>query len=547
MQRFLPLLITAVTCLHSISSLAADKYALLVGVTSYQHAQMNRTQLKYPEADAKAVGELLKSNGYEIRVLTGEAATRQSVEAELAALEKHGTAEGVVFIGLFGHGVQYGNDAYFGPYDTQVRKVTDAAGKTVYDGRKPRLEPDPQSMISMQRLLEGLMTCGAGNRVLVADCCREDPSAARGRAFGSSIKISDLEPGTAAIFSCSNSEQAFEHDDWGHGAFTRSLLDYCGSLKAGADSTANTMTVPLFRTVRSMVSEKTNGRSVQTVNPIVNGVVDLKLQGVSGEKIKAGTVRNDNSLKLDFVWCPPGEMNFEQQSGRIHLRFNGSSRPFGDTAEVHSSRLTLSKGFWIGRYEITAEQLKAVLNEESDLTLASEASDSNSASTTWTSASRFCEELTKRERNAGRIGNQQAYRLPTMAEWQWAFRSGAGTRYFFGDNLDDATQYASPMTADTPGRKRPNAWGIHDMLGHLPEWCSDWFSNRTWPQGTDPQIAEADSFVWDDEGTPVRFKAIAGYYGNTSEEDARGISFDAGTLDCPYYGIRIILSDVSLD
>ncbi len=82
------------------------------------------------------------------------------------------------------------------------------------------------------------------------------------------------------------------------------------------------------------------------------------------------------------------------------------------------------------------------------------------------------------------------------------------------------------------------------MLGHLPEWCSDWFSDRAWPQGTDPQIAEADSFVWDDDGSPVRFKAIAGYYGSASEEYARGIKFDAGTLDCPYFGIRIVLSDV---
>jgi hypothetical protein len=78
-------------------------------------------------------------------------------------------------------------------------------------------------------------------RVLMADSCGEDPSAARGRAFGSNVRITELEPGKAAIFSCCNSEQGFEHDGWQHGVFTKAFLAYCNALVENSDSTLLTM------------------------------------------------------------------------------------------------------------------------------------------------------------------------------------------------------------------------------------------------------------------------------------------------------------------
>lgn len=127
-------------------AIAAEKYALLIGVTTYEHAHMNRTPLKYPEADAMAVSELLQSSGYKVNLLLGKQATRQAIEEELGRLERQGTQEGVVFLGLFGHGVQYGDDAYFCPYDVNLRKVTDFQGNPVSENGKPKLEPDPQFM-----------------------------------------------------------------------------------------------------------------------------------------------------------------------------------------------------------------------------------------------------------------------------------------------------------------------------------------------------------------------------------------------------------------
>lgn len=87
---------------------AANKYALLVGVAKYDHARMNDAELAYPEADAIAVGELLKKSGYTVVTLVGKRATGDPITAELKKLSQQGADEGVVVIGLFGHGVQYG-------------------------------------------------------------------------------------------------------------------------------------------------------------------------------------------------------------------------------------------------------------------------------------------------------------------------------------------------------------------------------------------------------------------------------------------------------
>ncbi len=189
MQNPLRCIVLAILVAQNLHATAAEKYALLVGVSKYEHAQMNRTLLKYPEADAKAVGELLEKSGYTVVLLQSKQATQEAIEEALNKAKGEGTSEGVVLIGMFGHGVQYGNDAYYGPYNTKLREVKDFKGNVVRDNSgQIKLEPDPTTMISMRSILDALTVCGAESKILLADCCREDPSAARGRAFGSNLQ-----------------------------------------------------------------------------------------------------------------------------------------------------------------------------------------------------------------------------------------------------------------------------------------------------------------------------------------------------------------------
>jgi len=233
---------------------------------------------------------------------------------------------------------------------------------------------------------------------------------------------------------------------------------------------------------------------------------------------KAGEERTVEGVKL--CWCPAGK--FKMGSPITELE----RRPGEIQVDV-----TLTKGFWIGKYEVTQGEWKRVVGSFPGELTAGAGNDYPIYTINFAEAEDFCAKLTKLAREKGELPVDWEFRLPTEAQWEYACRAGTTTATAFGDKLSSkqANFEGKPYNHAEPGPslKRsavvgsypPNAWGIHDMHGNIYEWCRDWYCRRL-PGGIDPDLHDAKDRAtksehgdisrvrrggcWADEGWPCR-------------------------------------------
>jgi formylglycine-generating enzyme required for sulfatase activity len=164
--------------------------------------------------------------------------------------------------------------------------------------------------------------------------------------------------------------------------------------------------------------------------------------------------------------------------------------------EGPQTAVTISKGFWMGKYEVTQGEYLAVIGTNPSHFNGDRSGDPPPFNqnygtnltrpveqVAWFNATNYCGKLTQRERAAGRIATNSVYRLPTEAEWEYACRAWTSTRFSYGDDpgYTDLNNYAwytnnSSNVTYPVGQKLPNSWGLYDMLGNVVEWCQDWYA-----------------------------------------------------------------------
>lgn len=202
----------------------------------------------------------------------------------------------------------------------------------------------------------------------------------------------------------------------------------------------------------------------------------------------------ENQVGIKFALIPPGEFQMGTTQGdterfqkELKRVMGGADQGwFADELPQHTVRIR--NPFYMGIYEITQSQWDAVLGynpgqlKRSDLPV---------EQVSWYECQDFIRELNRR--NDG-----YEYRLPTEAEWEYACR--AGTTGDYAGDLDELTWYANnsgqtiidaykilkddeksyflrleqnKCQVHPVGKKKPNAFGLYDMMGNLSEWCQD--------------------------------------------------------------------------
>lgn len=197
------------------------------------------------------------------------------------------------------------------------------------------------------------------------------------------------------------------------------------------------------------------------------------------------------ATRMDVDWSGGTRMNLDLGGGvRIELvwikpgSFMMGSPPSEDARNEPETqrRVTLTKGFWMGKYEVTQGQYRHVMRENPSKCKG----DRNPVEClSWDDANEFCETVSRK--------TGKRVRLPTEAEWEYACRAGTATRYNTGDSESDLSaagwwagnsgtvRFTIPprdtgIRRRPVGQKEPNAWGLYDMHGNVREWCEDYWA-----------------------------------------------------------------------
>ena len=281
-------------------------------------------------------------------------------------------------------------------------------------------------------------------------------------------------------------------------------LIVAAGLVVGVQEQQYSQTVPLGQVMGQNPAEG----ALVAPGTAVDLVISQGSQGGEGEgerevegEPEPGTVLLPGNVRMEMVWIPAGSFMMGRHPGEA------GSNPVDENPQ---HEVTISQGFWMGKYLVTQGQWKAVMgNYHMSYNPGTTTDNHPVSSVSWGYAGAIVEGAP----DFSFVSSLNAampdahFRLPTEAEWEYACRAGTTTRYYWGEDLDNAEigNYAwyvgncsanvSDLAPHPVGQKLPNAWGLYDMVGNIYERVQDYYAIYPDVPVTDPTGPAAGQFL----------------------------------------------------
>ncbi len=218
-----------------------------------------------------------------------------------------------------------------------------------------------------------------------------------------------------------------------------------------------------------------------------------------------------NSIGMKFVLINPGSMVVGRFQPTVPKPGGGlgggkgladsvykKAEDMAKQASMPGFEVTISKPYYMQQFEVTQAQWKKVMGANPSYFKGDKVKDNAELhpveNISWQDAQAFIKKLNVLEKG------KATYHMPTEFEWEYAARAGAH------DDISWSNIRATAVIADTHthvvGEKKPNAWGLYDMLGNVWEWVEDYYNEKIFADPVPPttgsqHVLKGSSFVGD--------------------------------------------------